>query len=98
MERAEVFGCLLDLAREHGISVHKQQASRHGEPDLAPRSGLCRVNGEQWLVIIGQESLEDRIAAAAQALAAVAGDALEERYLPPAVRNALVSPGETPGE
>ena len=63
-----------------------------------PRSGLCRVNGEQWLVMIGQEPLEDRIAAAAQALSAVAGEALEERYLPPAVRDALASPGETPGE
>ncbi|NNL84760.1 MAG: hypothetical protein HKP27_03865 [Myxococcales bacterium] len=89
MEREEVLACLLALAREQGIAVHQQDALRRGERDLLPRSGLCRVRGEQWLVILDHDSLEDRIAAAAEGLSKVAGEALEGRYLPPAVRREL---------
>ena len=39
------------------------------------------------------EPIEDRIAAVAQALREAAGDSLEERYLPPRIRETLESPG-----
>lgn len=88
MERSELLSCLVDLARAVGVSVREDRATG-SEPELVPHSGRCRVRGEDWLVLLAHEPVEDRIAAVAEALRALAPDALEDRYLPPAVRGAL---------
>lgn len=89
MEREELLQQLVSLARESGIAVRSDGAVRGPEGESGPRSGLCRLRGEPLLVLLASDGVEDRIAAAAQALRQVAPDLLEGRYLPPAVREAL---------
>jgi hypothetical protein len=84
---------LVELAQEAGVKVRVIPHSA-GEIDPAPRSGSCRIRGDPWLLLASHESLEDRIEAALAAVRAHALEALEGRYLPPAVRERLDSPGE----
>ena len=91
MERAELLDLLIDLARDAGIQVRSEARVFGG--DLAPRSGVCRVRGELWLMLLPGDSLEDRIDAVSSALRTHAPALLEKRYLPPAVRAALRLPG-----
>jgi hypothetical protein len=82
---------LVELAQGAGIKVRVIPRSG-AEFDLAPRSGICRIRGAPWLLLAAGESLEDRIEAAATAVRVHAPQALEGRYLPPAVRERLKSP------
>jgi len=88
---AEVLETLLALCREAGLEVRQLSPPKapvdSGEP--AARSGVCRVRGALWLVLSGSDGLEERIAAAAEALRRFAPDFVENRYLPPAVRQRL---------
>jgi hypothetical protein len=83
---------LVELAGEAGIQVRVIPLASAGA-DLTPRSGFCRIRGAPWLLLAANEPLEDRIEAAASALRTHAPGALEGRYLPPAVRQRLSSPG-----
>jgi hypothetical protein len=82
---------LVELAQEAGIQVRVIPRSA-AEVDPAPRSGTCRIRGSPWLLLASGEPLEDRIEAAAMAVRAHALEALEGRFLPPAVRERLDSP------
>jgi hypothetical protein len=88
-------GLLLDqlvaLAEEAGIVVRQlpRAAATFVEGESGARSGLCRIRGELCLILAPGEPLEDRIEAVAAALCGAAPDWLEDRYLPPAVRNRL---------
>jgi len=82
---------LVELAQGAGIQVRVIPRSG-AEVDLAPRSGICRIRGAPWLLLASGESLEDRIEAAATAVRVHAPQALEGRYLPPAIRERLKSP------
>jgi hypothetical protein len=86
---------LVELAQEAGIQV-RVIPSTAAEGDPAPRSGLCRIRGAPWLLLAPGEPLEDRIEAAVAAVRAHALEALEGRYLPPAVRERLDSPRGSP--
>jgi len=88
---AEVLETLLALCREAGLQVRPLPGPRTSvDPgELAARSAVCRVRGELWLVLSDAEGLEERIAAAAEALRRFAPDLIEGRYLPPAVRQRL---------
>jgi hypothetical protein len=81
----ELLERLIGLAEEAGIAV---RIARAGESELPPRSGLCRVRGRPLLVVSAAEPLDARIEAVAAALRAHGG-LLEERFLPPAVRERL---------
>lgn len=83
MERRELLELVLDLAREAGIEIRREPGG------AAVRSGVCRVRGAVWLVLSAADPLEERLAVAADALRRHAGPLLEERYLPPAVRDLL---------
>ena len=85
MERAEILRCLVELAEQAGLEVR----SARGDEDPPPRSGLCRVRDRVWLVLVRSEPIEDRIDVVAAALRAHAGELLESRFLPPAVRELL---------
>jgi nucleotide-binding universal stress UspA family protein len=82
---------LVELAQEAGIRVRVIPRSAE-ELHPAPRSGVCRIRGSPWLLLASGEPLEDRIEAAAMAVRTHAPEALEGRYLPPAVRERLDSP------
>jgi hypothetical protein len=86
MERAELLDQLIALAREAGLEV---RAARGGEPGLPLSSGVCRVRGELWVVVVPADPLEDRIEVVAGALRTHASAFLESRYLPPALRARL---------
>ena len=86
MERAELLEQLIALAGEAGLEV---RAARGGEPGLPLSSGVCRVRGELWVVVVPSDPLEDRIAVVADALRTHAAEFLETRFLPPALRARL---------
>jgi hypothetical protein len=90
VELSELLERLAELAREAGLEVRELRAGAEGEP--APASGVCRVRGETWVVLAASDGLERRIDVLAQALKSHAGQILEDRYLPPAVRERLSKP------
>jgi hypothetical protein len=57
------------------------RVARTGESELPPRSGICRVRGRLLLVVASAEP---------------GGGLLEQRFLPPAVRERLDRPGRLP--
>ena len=91
MEGQALLDFLVELAQEAGVQVRViPRYAAEGDPP--PRSGICRIRGVPWLLLASGEPLEDRIEAAATAVRVHAREALEERYLPPAVRERLDSP------
>ena len=78
---------LVELAEQAGLRV---QVAR-GAADAGPliRSGVCRVRGETWIVLIADDPLADRIAVVSDALREHAGTWLEGRWIPPALRARL---------
>lgn len=87
MDDAALLDQLADLAREVGIDV--RVLGRPAGTDLAPPSAVCRVRGEVWVVLSEADLPADRIRVLCEALRDHAGDALEGRYLPPALRDRL---------
>jgi hypothetical protein len=90
VEPRDVLSLLVGLAEEVGIPV---RVARSGESELPPRSGLCRVRGRLLLVVSAAEPVEARIEAVAAALREHGGAQLEQRFLPPAVRERLERAG-----
>ncbi|MDX1650381.1 MAG: hypothetical protein R3263_11060, partial [Myxococcota bacterium] len=88
MERAALLDALVELAREAGITV-RRLGGGPGEGGPAARSGSCRIRGRPWLLLAPADPLEDRIDAAAGALAGLGEAWREARFLPPAVREAV---------
>ena len=91
MSPAEVLQELVALCREAGVEVRRVRAGAEA-PGEGAASSACRVRGRPWLVIFEGEGVEERIAAAAEALRRFAPELVEGRYLPPAVR-ARLGPG-----
>jgi len=89
MDAVEIQDRLAELARDAGIDV---RVLARGGPDLAPESAVCRVRGRVWVVLAEADRPEQRIAVLARALREHAGPLLEERYLPPALREVLEAP------
>jgi hypothetical protein len=87
MELSELLERLRELAREAGLEVRELCAGAEGDP--SPASGVCRVRGETWVLLAASDGLERRVEVLAQALKTHAGQHLEGRYLPPAVRERL---------
>ncbi|MEM7413351.1 MAG: hypothetical protein AAF430_24180 [Myxococcota bacterium] len=86
MSPEECLVALRELAGEFGLEVRAA-----GPPDAPPTSGVCRVRGEIWVVLVAGEPAARQVDALVEGLRAHAGPALEERYLPPAIR-ALLEP------
>jgi hypothetical protein len=81
VEPAEVLALLVALADEAGIRVRAAASS-----EAALESALCRVRGQLWLVLVPADPVEHRIGVVVRALREHAPALLEERWLPPAVR------------
>lgn len=94
MNEREILAELADLAVQAGLRV---QPVRGGGPESEPlaSSGVCRVRGETWVVLVGADPVEERIAVLARALREHAAEWLESRYLPPALRHHLQADRET---
>ena len=90
MDPTDLLEALAGIAAEAGLSVRRVTGSPgDGEPPMA--SGVCRVRGELWVLLSEADPFEHRIEVLAQALRSHASRLLEERYLPPAVRERLQS-------
>ncbi len=91
MEPSEILRQLVELAEQAGITVRALRAS---ETDPLAGSGLCRLRGRPLLVLAAAEPLDARIEAVADALRRHGGALLEERFLPPALRERIEARGE----
>jgi hypothetical protein len=89
---AEVLEALVALCREAGIEVRRVRGGAEAPAEAAAQSSVCGVHCRPWLVLFDAEGVEERIAAAAEALRRFAPELVEGRYLPPAVR-ARLGPG-----
>jgi hypothetical protein len=97
MEARQILDVLVGLAEEAGLRVRAGRGSAAPEGEPTPRSALCRVRGETWLVLLASDGVDERIRVVAEALRIHAADLLEERYLPPAVRERLEGPAAASG-
>jgi hypothetical protein len=93
MTPAEVFDCLLDLAREVGLEVRRMPVRAGVETEAPARSGVCRVRGRLLVLLAPGDSVEDRIEALVQGLRSAGSGLWEGRWIPPAVRDRLEGPG-----
>jgi len=89
MHPSDLLEQLLDIARAAGLEVRQTRAGLTGEGDLPPHSGVCRLRGRVFVVLVVSDGIEERIDVLAAALATHARDHLESRYLPPAIRDRL---------
>lgn len=89
MEREAILAELIELAEAAGIAVRRLPSVEGAAP---ARSGACRLRGATWVWVAPGDPVEDRIEAVAVALRSGAAGLLEQRYLPPAVRERLESP------
>lgn len=87
MDPAQLLDQLVGVAREVGLEVRVLAGDAGGE--LPPQSAVCRVRERIWVVLAEVDPPERRLAVLAEAVRRHAGEALEGRYLPPAVRQLL---------
>jgi hypothetical protein len=93
MESPELLDAFLALAREAELEV-RLLPKRSGEVEVPARSGACRLRG-RWLVLLAPgDSVEDRIDAVVKGLRGLDPEALEGRWIPPALRARLEAGGE----
>lgn len=88
MQAADLIQALLDLADEVGLEVRALRGGA-GEGEAPLSSGIVKVKGRVWVVLSASDPPDAQIDLLARALLAHSGEALEERYLAPAVRGAL---------
>ena len=91
MEPSEILRQLVELAEQAGITVRPLAVS---PTDPLAGSGLCRLRGRLVLVLAAAEPLDARIEAVADALRRHGGALLEERFLPPALRERIEARGD----
>jgi hypothetical protein len=90
MENSELMQALLDLCGEAGLDVRLVGgASGPPEGEAPPGSAVCRVQGKLWIVLSRGDPVELQLRVLATALREHAGELLESRYLPPALRELL---------
>jgi len=93
MENAELMQALLDLCGEAELDVRLVGGSGLAEDESPLGSAVCRVRGKLWIVLSRGDPVEVQLRVLSTALRDHAGELLESRYLPPALR-ALLGDGE----
>ena len=86
MEPSEILDRLAELAQEAGFDV---RVLARGPAEASLESAVCRVRGRLWVVLAQSDPPEQHIAVLARALREHAAPLLEDRFLPPAVREVL---------
>ncbi len=89
MEPVDLLGALLDLAEEVDLEVRVLRGQNPAETEFTPTSACCRVKGKTWVVLSPNDPVDLHIRILAAALKSEASAQLDERYLPPAIRDAL---------
>jgi hypothetical protein len=89
MTASEIMQELLALAAEANLEVRVVGRQGGVEGESPPTSAVCRVRGAVWVVLSAADPVEVQLDVLAKALRANAGELLETRYLPPAVRQRL---------
>jgi hypothetical protein len=88
MEAAELLDALLALAAEHDLPVRRISGSTLD--GLGPSaSGACVLRGRRLVLLCAADPLERQLEILARALREHAGEALDGRFLPPALRVCL---------
>lgn len=87
MEPPALRDALALLAKECGVSVRVLRGGSDGAAGLV--SGPALVRGVPWVVLVAGDPVGVQVAALAGGLARFARAAVDARYLPPAVREAL---------
>ena len=89
MNEIELLQELIALADEANLTVRPIRGGSGGEGEPSATSAVCRIRGETWIVLSGSDSAEERIEVVVQGLREHAAEWLQNRYLPPAVRERL---------
>lgn len=89
MTPEQLHDALVELARSVGFGIRRSGGRVAGETDLPLASGFARARDEVWVVLSSADPVEERIEVLAAALRTHAAAELEDRYLPPAVRDRL---------
>jgi hypothetical protein len=85
--------CLLGLADEVGMRVDGLPGRGLEDGMAPPASARCRLRGETWVMLAPGDPATRWIAVLGEGLREVTGDALDARYLAPAVREAIFPGG-----
>jgi len=80
---------LVELAQAAGLVVRRVPGRAPGAPEPPAASAVCRVQGEVWVVLSAADAVEERCSVLVRALREHAAGFLEDRYLPPALRERL---------
>ena len=88
LDTTELFDAMVTLAREVGLEVRITEPSPIGT-ETNVSSGTCRVRDSVWIVLSQADPREHQIEVIAGALRTHAGSLLEERWLPPALRESI---------
>lgn len=89
MQPAEVMEALLEIAEAAEIEVRSTRAGAPADADWFTASGVCRVEGRVWVVLSESDPVDIQLDVLASALREHAAEQLEQRFLPPAVRERL---------
>jgi hypothetical protein len=93
VEAAELAQHLVDLAEAAGFEVRSLRGSAPGGAGETASSGVCRVRGSIWVLLDPADPVEDHISVLVAALETHAPAFLEDRYLPPALRQRIRGDG-----
>jgi hypothetical protein len=89
MEDAALLAALLELAEELGLAVRRLPADAAFDGVGPSGSGLCTLRGQRMAWLSAADPPERQVDVLARALREHAGDSLEMRFLPPAIRERL---------
>jgi hypothetical protein len=93
VEAPALLEALVALADDVGLRVDRLPARAPDGGVSATVSGRCRLRGETWVLLADGDPLERRVEVLASALRDLAGEALERRYLAPALRESIFPEG-----
>jgi hypothetical protein len=89
MEPSQILEALLDLAREAGLQVRPVGRAGLEAGEIQPGSAVVRVKGEVWVMLSSIDPVAIQLEVLAGALREHAADWIEQRHLPPALRELL---------
>ena len=89
MENRDLIVALTTLAQDAGLEVRFVGHQGLSDVDVPTSSGTCLVRGNVWVVLSASDPLEIQLEVLTRAVRTHASDLIEQRYIPPAVREHL---------